>query len=522
MRQSRRLEGGSLLLFSVTCFQALRISTTFAVATAGQSNVFSTNDYHSRFKRATSTADSSFPYPLVKSSGLTSESRAEVPFEVSSTGVSRTLYPFYKTNAVLPISSSALSYTVPVGAIPLIAGRSSPSTGNSAVNSAYNPSYSNDYGSVSPVNTYNPSTYAQPSQRSFSPADPLEPEEPGSDSSSKMVQAAPLLSRSIPSPVASSIPSNVGFSGSAQQFAAQSLAASTGVSSDAVAAGGLGGSSGAGIGTGYAAATPDGASYVGPGSPGFAQSSPNTASGTLYNPKYGSSPRFYGAATPTGVAASPALLYPYFLYYPVQYGYDQGEQSVMPNGGFFPLIGYKRRYGYRNGPYYGYGIYVDYPPYFGFGKVKDGFGYDPEADLMASVALEQGSGTSEGLSINAAGSANQGYAQSGNPGNYGAPTQGGYGGQSPATAYGNTGQGYAANPSPYISQTTGYSPSQSQYGASNYGQVSPQNTYAGRSISSSSATSASSPTSFPSAASFPGLTKYAPANSPVALASAQG
>lgn len=26
----------------------------------------------------------------------------------------------------------------------------------------------------------------------------------------------------------------------------------------------------------------------------------------------------------------------------------------------------------------GYGIYVDYPPYFGFGKVKDGFGYDPE------------------------------------------------------------------------------------------------------------------------------------------------
>ena len=26
----------------------------------------------------------------------------------------------------------------------------------------------------------------------------------------------------------------------------------------------------------------------------------------------------------------------------------------------------------------GYGIYVDYPPYFGFGKVKDGFGSDPE------------------------------------------------------------------------------------------------------------------------------------------------
>lgn len=270
---------------------------------------------------------------------------------------------------------------------------------NSAVYSAYNPSYSNNYGSVAPVNTYNPSTYAQPSQRSFSPyasypsysnnyptssypsssypnnynnyypsnnynnyypsntyspnlnsyyptnsygtssytvpspvspagnyalsfrsADPLEPEEPGSDSSSKAVQAAPLLPRSIPSPVAASIPSNVGFSGSAQQFAAQSLAASTSVSSDAVAAPGLGGSSGAGIGTGYAAATPDGASYVGPGSPGFAQSSPNTATGSLYNPKYGSSPRFYGAAAPTGVAASPALLYPYFLYYPVQYG----------------------------------------------------------------------------------------------------------------------------------------------------------------------------------------------------------
>ena len=256
---------------------------------------------------------------------------------------------------------------------------------NSGISSAYNPSYSSNYGSLSAVNNYSPSALSsnqQPSQRSLSPyasypssannynnyypsnsygtnynnhypsssyasninnysppnsygtnnynapstvnnangntagnyvssilsfrsADPAEPEDPGSESS---VQTAPLSSRSLPSPV---MPS------SAQQFAAQSLAASTSVASDAVARG-LGGSSGSGIGSGYASATPDGASQI--GSPGYAQSSPNTASGSLYTPKYGSAPRFYGSAASGGVPSSPALLYPYFLYYPVQYG----------------------------------------------------------------------------------------------------------------------------------------------------------------------------------------------------------
>ena len=102
---------------------------------------------------------------------------------------------------------------------------------------------------------------------------------------------------------------------------------------------GLGGNSGYGVGTGYAAAVPAGATYGGPSTGGdaasgsYAQSSPNTATGSLYNKNY-ASPTFYGKTPSFGGGAiagvNAAALYPFFLYYPVQYGECKNNTPNTP------------------------------------------------------------------------------------------------------------------------------------------------------------------------------------------------
>ncbi|OWA53689.1 hypothetical protein BV898_18111 [Hypsibius exemplaris] len=73
----------------------------------------------------------------------------------------------------------------------------------------------------------------------------------------------------------------------------------------------------------------------------------------------------------------------------MEYGYDQMDQRIYPTI-YGPIVAYRRRYGYRHGPFYGYGVYLDVPPFFGYGDVRNGLGIDPQADYMAATALTQG------------------------------------------------------------------------------------------------------------------------------------
>lgn len=65
-----------------------------------------------------------------------------------------------------------------------------------------------------------------------------------------------------------------------------------------------------------------------------------------------------------------------------EYAHDQAQQ-VLIFGPYFTVVAYKRIYGYRHGPYYGYGIFWDVPPFSGFGLVREGFGVNVAADTLA-------------------------------------------------------------------------------------------------------------------------------------------
>ncbi|OQV22068.1 hypothetical protein BV898_03914 [Hypsibius exemplaris] len=510
---------GGLPLLPLLTLLTVAVRRTEAHAAAGHSDSLFTSLVHPRQTRQVTY--SSQPLALATSTNR----KAVADYSTGGYAVPNGATPVQQLSRnYSPYGSNVGTYSA--GAYNPSSYSSSPYYYNTApASSSYNPSYNYNpslfsAASRSLYNTQQPQQQQyqyQPSARSnIAPADPSEPEDPDTDSSStgSKKQQQQFVSLSLPNaPNFGNMGNGVQQQQNGNALLPPSAAALTGVASQlsgssasalsAFSSRGLGGASGYGVGNNYAAASvPDGATYSGPatassGSDGYAQNSPNTATGSLYNKDY-AKPSFYGKTAGGGAGISPALLYPFFLYYPVSYGYDQGEQSVMPTGGYFPLIGYKRRYGYRNGPYYGYGIYVDYPPYFGFGKVKDGFGSDPEADAMAAVALQQGSGASEALNSGAgqssgygnpgsSGYANQGgyggqqYTGTSGYGTQGASASTGYGGQSGVSGYGGqAGQTAGYGGQSYASPVSGYNsnqPQQQSYGSSQQQQYPSQRSY---------------------------------------------
>ncbi|GAV06463.1 hypothetical protein RvY_16448-2 [Ramazzottius varieornatus] len=59
------------------------------------------------------------------------------------------------------------------------------------------------------------------------------------------------------------------------------------------------------------------------------------------------------------------------------YGYDMMDQSIFPWNPNFVIVAFRRQYGFRSGWFYGYGIFYEVPPFFGFGEVRLGFGINP-------------------------------------------------------------------------------------------------------------------------------------------------
>lgn len=235
----------------------------------------------------------------------------------------------------------------------------SPYTSNNNFAAAVAPSSS---AVISPV------AYAQPSLRSFSPygnnipyqntnyrsnignyalsynrADPAEPEDPADSASAKKNFAAISMSPRFNNPNFAAGGSPMGSTANVGPYTSNvggylgpvGTSAGTGMSSV------FGGRSSYGTSNDYTASAPSGttgtasayAQETGYGKEGYAQSSPNTASGSVYNPSYGSSsyPSYYGATPKNyglGGSFPAASLYPFYLYYPVEYGYDQGERTV--------------------------------------------------------------------------------------------------------------------------------------------------------------------------------------------------
>ncbi|XP_055336096.1 uncharacterized protein LOC129586745 isoform X2 [Paramacrobiotus metropolitanus] len=464
---------GLLNICVVTFF--MEITRTLAAADATSSSFLSSLS-QSQYPQQSRTYDTSAnggaeslsaPNPvLVSISSSIANQNSPVPFAYSSNGYSvpsgavslgrsytGNSYSYSNPNSYAAYPSA--SYSQPSGAVntaPVVAAsalQASPrsfspygSTNNYLSNNAYSNTYKQSTPTPVTLQSLPYQTNIANYDLSYRSSDPAEPDDPADgDQTKKISFALPNPPTGFSAPNVQRNRENVGQL--LNQLVDTGLSARTTFQTGTTEYNN-------GIGNNYAASnTPQGATYNGPaqsyaratgyGQDGYAQNSPNVASGSVYNPGYGTNsyPSYYGATNKNyGFGSfSAASLYPFYLYYPVEYGYDQGEQSVLPTG-YFPLVGYKRRYGYRRGPFYGYGIYVDYPPYFGFGKVKDGWGSDPEADQMAAVALDQGAGASAAQSIYSSnGNSNAQQAGGYNP-NY--ANNNGYGGNVQTTGYGAT------------------------------------------------------------------------------------